>query len=650
MADLLPLPIEELLRRIYAEWERQGAIFDLPERAMWHGAAQDLSVHFHGARAATPLGPAAGPQSQLAQNLALCWLGGSRIFELKTVQVNDRLVIPRPCIDAHNIGFNVEWSQELRLQESLAEYVKGWFLIHVLEHWNPCELRREELGSLFDISVGYSLEGVRSDPVARWIDGMRDASGPLRLLRDGLPSDLRALSDVAPPSVLSENVTLSTFHGCRADEIERIAERLFERHDLNVVIKMNPTLLGFDRLRHLLHDVLGYHDLRLRPEDFAQDLGWDHALQMMERLDGVARRRGRHLGVKFSNTLIVENHKDFFPESERTMYLSGQPLHVITTTLAHRFAEATQGRWPVSFSGGVDAWNFHECVAAGFVPVTTSTDLLRPGGYGRLVKYLDRLAVEMRKVGADTIDALVKARAGDSADERPAWRRNLEGYTSRVASEPRYHASRNSGVPRRLESKLALFDCVNCDKCVPVCPNDANFSVEAKAVTFDAAVLRAGQGRSVEVVRVESLSLGGAHQLANFADACNECGNCDVFCPELGGPYKVKPRFFHGRATYDASPALDGFVVESPKRMRGRIEGTEYVLDLDGETACVSDGHFVVRFDRTSGVVLDVTRSDDSDVERELPMWRPLAMSVLLDAVLGRVNPVSARFLAPTER
>ena len=50
--------------------------------------------------------------------LAFAWLAGSRILELKTVQINDRLVLPRPGIDATNVGYNVEWSQELRLQSN----------------------------------------------------------------------------------------------------------------------------------------------------------------------------------------------------------------------------------------------------------------------------------------------------------------------------------------------------------------------------------------------------------------------------------------------------------------------------------------------------------------------------------------------------
>ena len=87
---------------------------------------------FHGRRVPTPYGPAAGPHAQLAQNVALAWLGGARIIELKTVQIRDDLVIPRPCIDMQTVGYNVEWSQELKLEQSLEEYVKASLLVRML--------------------------------------------------------------------------------------------------------------------------------------------------------------------------------------------------------------------------------------------------------------------------------------------------------------------------------------------------------------------------------------------------------------------------------------------------------------------------------------------------------------------------------------
>ena len=96
-------------------------------------------------------------QSQLAQNVVLSWLGGARIFELN----------PRPCIDMQTIGYNVEWSQELKLEQSLDEYVKGMMLIQILQASGRLEIEPGFEPLLFDMSVGYDLEGIRSDRVKR---------------------------------------------------------------------------------------------------------------------------------------------------------------------------------------------------------------------------------------------------------------------------------------------------------------------------------------------------------------------------------------------------------------------------------------------------------------------------------------------------
>ncbi|HJZ83549.1 MAG TPA: glutamate synthase [Polyangia bacterium] len=659
MAELSPQPLTHLLRRMVAEKARSGAIFDLPARTFWPGSPLDLSVRFHGARAATCAGPAAGPQSQLAQNIVLSWLCGARILELKTIQVDDRLQIPRPCIDATNVGYNIEWSQELRLEDSLYEYAKAWLLVHFLKKWNPSGLRADEMDTLFDVSVGYSLDGIKSDPVARWLDALRDARPLLARLAGELarePDLARLFEGVEPPAQIYDCVTLSTFHGCPADEIERIVEHLYARHGLHVVIKLNPTLLGLETVAHILHDQLGYRDIRVHAPSFAADLQWNDALGMVGRLEVAAARAGRTLGVKFTNTLVVENHRRFFPASEKLMYLSGAPLHVLAVQLAHRFTEATAGRFPVSFSAGIDKNNFHEAVACGLVPVTTCTDLLRPGGYGRMVRYLDNLEAEMNEAGARTV--------GELAEQRGGVRRALAEYARRVLQDPRYAVGKNQGVPRRIGRELALFDCINCDKCVPVCPNDANFTIEtphvgpldcqtlvvwengevrAEAEVGEAAAAGAGE-EGAEGSGPGRFQLADTHQLANFADFCNDCGNCDVFCPETGGPYKIKPRFFSSLGSYRAAAHLDGFVVE-PGRMTGRIEGVEYHLRLGGTLAEFADAHISARLDAATGMLLEASAPPGAPAGHRMPLWRYHAMRALYEGVMAGINPASARYL-----
>jgi putative selenate reductase len=695
MAELIPSPFGSLLRRMLREYEREGKVFDLPARSFWHGDPElDTSVLFHGHRAANPVGPAAGPQDQMAQNVALSWLAGSRILELKTVQVNDRLTIPRPCIDATNVGYNVEWSQELRLEESLHEYVAGAMLVDILREVNllgrPSDPAKDE--TILDMSVGYDLEGIRSERVRGWIAFMKDASAVVETLRRQIPADFDRFRDLEFTTALSDQITLSTFHGCPAHEIEGIARFLLTEMGVHVTVKLNPTLLGREAVDGLLHDVLGYREVETRPEDFEKDLQWGQALEITDRLTELARSLGRTFQVKFSNTLVVRNHRSFFPASEAVMYLSGAPLHVITLNLVERYRRA-RPEVPISFSAGVDARNFPDCVALGFTPITTCTDLLRPGGYGRLPKYLGNLEERMRGLGVRSLgdyvvkacgmgeqavrgtfddDALVGALLASLGSEEVDLRGVLEtagragGYEELVRNaallntpslvaaatrEPRYVAEANRAVPRKIGSKLWLFDCINCDKCVPVCPQGANFAYETGPLRVEYESWRVSGGG---LTRVPGgvFAVEKEHQIGNFQDFCNDCGNCDVFCPEDGGPYQEKPRFFGSMDAWSRQPGRSGFFVRRQGDVDaawGRLSGVEYCLEVDRprDRALFTDGVISVdiRHSRRAPVAAWVRAGAAEGHVLDFAAY--LRMALALDGVLDtrRANPVNAAFL-----
>ncbi|HVR70650.1 MAG TPA: glutamate synthase [Vicinamibacteria bacterium] len=695
MADLVPAPFPHLLRRLFREHEREQKIFDLPARRFWPGPGDlDLSVRFHGRRAANPLGPAAGPQDQMAQNIVLAWLAGSRILELKTVQVNDRLAIPRPCIDATNVGYNVEWSQELRLGESLREYVAGSMLVDVLRQTDllgafPAAGTRD---TIFDMSVGYDLAGIRSPQVRGWIESMKDARAEVETLRGEIPDDLAHLRDLDYTTRLSDQITLSTFHGCPAGEIEGIVRHLLTEMGVHVTVKLNPTLLGKDVVDGLLHDVLGYRDVETRAEDFEKDLQWEQALEVTDRLTELARSLGRTFQVKFSNTLVVRNHRSFFPASEAVMYLSGEPLHVLTLNLVERYRRARPGV-PISFSAGVDSRNFAECVALGFTPITTCTDLLRPGGYARLPAYLDRLEERMRSLGVRRLgDYVVKALgqgreavsrvvapsplregllASLAAPEtdlvavlagggRPelyerivaeSARLNTPVLVARTTADPRYRAAQNARAPRKIGRHLALFDCVNCDKCVPVCPNDANFVYDTAVHQGDYARFVVAKG-AVAAEPAGVFAVTKTHQIANFQDFCNECGNCDTFCPEDGGPYIEKPRFFGSREAFSARPDRDGFFCLRKAGLDavwGRIGGREYHLEVDRarDRAQFTDGVVRLEVRHSDRVPLLATAGRGAPDGHSLDFSAYLNMALAADGVLDtrKANPVNAPWL-----
>jgi ferredoxin len=143
---------------------------------------------------------------------------------------------------------------------------------------------------------------------------------------------------------------------------------------------------------------------------------------------------------------------------------------------------------------------------------------------------------------------------------RVAGRLNGRDIVPGLVDEPRYHSAANSKPPRQIDSQLALYDCINCDLCIQACPNDAIFAYEVAPVELDGFVVTE------------------EHQLAVFEGACNDCSNCEVYCPEKGAPFVEKEMVFLNAEAFERSTA-DGFV-EIDGVLHARMEGKEYRLEM----------------------------------------------------------------------
>ncbi|MCP4964251.1 MAG: glutamate synthase [bacterium] len=546
---LTPFSLNLLLGRIAHEWETRRRIFDLPPARFWAAdPSVDLSMEFMGRPAATPLGPAAGPHSQMAQNLVLGWLAGARLFELKTVQILDDLDIERPCIDMQNVGFNIEWSQELLVAESLEEYVKAWMMIEILRDWDPIKphIGEEPGPHVFDMSVGYDLAGIQSEKVAGFIDSMMDATAVIDRLRPLIPEPFAAYRDHKFPTNVADSITVSTFHGCPPDEIEAIVKHLMDRHGVDVIVKLNPTLLGFPRVIQLLQQDLGYRDIWLDPLSFVDDLDITRGVELIGDLSRYAAKSGRRFGVKLTNTMVVHNDKKFLPADP--MYMSGPPLHVLATalldelliTMPGAFAVAGHdGPIQVSFSAGVTKENVGETIAMGVTPATLSSDLLRPGGYGRLEPMLRQLERDLQEGGARTLREWHELQWDEA--KAAGYRGPAEAHLQATLdgdARANYDIAANEGVPRAVDHDLQMWDCVACNLCVTVCPNDAFFRLPTP---------------------VDS-GLSARQQYIVLAELCNECGNCMVFCPENGDPAKIKAKIYVDQERFSGGSG-QGFLI-----------------------------------------------------------------------------------------
>jgi putative selenate reductase len=454
MADRMNVqPLEVLLDWILKEYKTNQTIFGI-HRSLFYTpkpspyAIPDLFGHY----LATPIGSGAGPHTQLTQNILCAWLSGGRFIELKTVQIMDELDIPRPCIDMEDEGYNVEWSQELKLEQSASEYVKAWALVHILHRLLGFE---GPVGTVFNMSVGYNLEGIQSLPMTRFMDRLQDASEEIAKIQALLREKFPQFSDIEIPARVTNNVTLSTMHGCPPDEIERIARYLLEERGLHTAVKLNPTLLGKEEVMRILHDHLGFEEIHIPDRVFEHDLQYDRAVELIKTLKEVAAEQGLTFGIKLSNTLAMTNHKGILPGDE--MYMSGRALYPITINLFHKLSQEFGGDLSVSFSAGADAFNLTDILAAGARPVTVVTDLLKPGGYSRMLQYLEVLEAEMQRLSVDSLDELAKDKLA-----------NLEREATRALAGPRYKKEYHPyGLPK-VESKLGLFDCIAAP-CVEQC-------------------------------------------------------------------------------------------------------------------------------------------------------------------------------------
>ncbi|MCJ7814346.1 MAG: putative selenate reductase subunit YgfK, partial [Candidatus Atribacteria bacterium] len=263
MGDIMrPVPFKDLLRWITGEYRSQWTIFGIPETQFFI-KENGKSIQIFDESCGTPVGPAAGPHTQLAQNIVTAYLVGGRFFELKTVQKLDSLKFEKPCIDARDEGYNTEWSTELSLEQAYDEYVKAWILLYFIESIFNMRVSAKQ-SFIFNMSVGYDLEGIKTPGMDSFINNLADASKHLlfkyhleeldSFVREanlleamrikGKIEGLENISSVVSPYI-ARSVTLSTMHGCPPEDIEVICKYLMEKKKLHTFIKLNPTLLGY---------------------------------------------------------------------------------------------------------------------------------------------------------------------------------------------------------------------------------------------------------------------------------------------------------------------------------------------------------------------------------------------------------------------
>ena len=386
---MYPIPFDSLMNWVTSEYAQCGDVFGVHKH--YHASGKSLPIF--GERIETPFGPAAGPNSQLAQNIIAAYAAGARFFEVKTVQKMDgaelAACVPRPCILAADEGYNQEWSTELTVQQAQDEYIKAWCALKIMSKVYGFG---DPDGFVFNMSVGYDLDGIKGRKVNTYINNMMDAGKTAqfkeckKVLTELFPEEKDFIASISPN--VSRSVTLSTLHGCPPQEIERIASYLLKEKHLHTFVKCNPTILGYKTARSIL-DSMGYDYIVFDEHHFNEDLQWEDAVPMFERLQKLADKQGLEFGLKLSNTFPVDTTRGELPNEE--MYMSGRSLFPLTIEMCNRISRQFGGKMRISFAGGADYFNCDKLFAAGIWPITVATTILKPGGYNRLQQMVEKV-------------------------------------------------------------------------------------------------------------------------------------------------------------------------------------------------------------------------------------------------------------------
>ena len=421
MSDIMtPIPFDRLMNRILTE-HQEGAVFGMQKCYR----AKNLKPNtLFGRKLEGQIGPAAGPNTQLAQNIVASYYGGARFFELKTVQKMDgrelAACVAKPCITAEDECYNCEWSTELEVPQAYAEYVKAWFACKVMA-------KEYDLGDpdafQFNISVGYDLEGIKLPKVDRFINEMKDAKDTeiFKECKAWLLANLDRFKKVTKEDVeaiqseIINSVTVSTLHGCPPSEIEAIASYLIQEKHLHTFVKCNPTLLGYEKARAIL-DEMGYDYIAFTDFHFKDDLQYSDAVPMLKRLQELAKGLGLNFGVKITNTFPVDVKNNELPSQE--MYMSGKSLFALSMSVAEMLTRDFNGSLRISFSGGADYFNIERIVEAGIWPVTMATTLLKTGGYLRFIQMAELLEKNLAKPWEKVELSLVTKMIADAKRDR----------------------------------------------------------------------------------------------------------------------------------------------------------------------------------------------------------------------------------------
>ena len=173
------------------------------------------------------------------------------------------------------------------------------------------------------------------------------------------------------------------------------------------------------------------------------------------------------------------------------------------------------------------------------------------------------MGVELDRKGRPVVDASKAAAAIAGISYEKYAEANVAEDSAKYIAKKGYQSPDLTEMP----DKRCLGCSTVCETCADVCPNRANVAIKV-----------AGKCQE-QVIHVDGM--------------CNECGNCAVFCPYAGRPYKDKFTLFWSEEDFTNSEN-EGFYCEENGEIHLRLDDKVEKTDINGIRTISADAAAVI--------------------------------------------------------
>jgi putative selenate reductase len=177
------------------------------------------------------------------------------------------------------------------------------------------------------------------------------------------------------------------------------------------------------------------------------------------------------------------------------------------------------------------------------------------------------------------------------------------------------------------EAERCLFCEDVCNICIGVCPNFSNVSFEVEPIELPVweATLN---GEDYTIEKIDTFIIKQGNQIFNIGDFCNECGNCDTFCPTSGAPYKTKPHFYLTEESFNSEEI--GYYLNN-NSLKFKTNGSLELLSFMDDFLIYESKDVVVKFNQNDFSVSDI--KFNSNVTNKIELRHAAEMYFLLKSL-----------------